>query len=60
MSMRALFCRFLQALLHLSKPTQFYKHRGDEMEFSQMQQARGPRSAARGASHRGLAHFLCN
>ena len=33
-----------QALLHLSTPTQFYKHRGDEMEFSQMQQVR-PRRA---------------
>jgi hypothetical protein len=36
-----------QALLHLSKPTQFYKHRGDEMEFSQMQQARRRRRRGR-------------
>jgi hypothetical protein len=53
---RFLFWR-MQALLHLSKPTQFYKHRGDEMEFSQMQQARGPRSAARGKPPRGCARF---
>jgi len=35
-----------QALLHLSTPTQFYKHRGEEMEFSQMQQVRPRRARA--------------
>lgn len=25
-----------QALLHQSTPTHFYKHRGDELEFSQL------------------------